>query len=142
MAARKESKTKVKTKHYVFGVDKMQEPMLRIGVNLESVNTTTSQLSALVLSLVKFELIRRNAYERWRLYLNQVGLRLPDLIAYLNVLHDDDQLIRNLKAYYFRSISGVEKIELLRQANELKEQLVDKIKLAKVLNSFPIQKVK
>ena len=137
------TKRKVKTKPYVFGVDKPEEPVLRIGVNLESVGTTTSQLSALVLSLVKFELIRRGAYDRWRLYLNQVGLRLKDLITYLNVLHDDEELIRLLKRYYYKSHAPqVDKTELLQEGYALREHLIQKINQVRILNSFPIHKEK
>jgi hypothetical protein len=142
-AATSKRKNAVKTKPYIFGVDKPDEAKLKIGVNLESVGTLSSQLAGLILSLVKFELIRRDAYNRWRLYLNQVGLRLKDLIAYLDVLHDDQQLINALKNYYVKTKTPTEdKIELKREANELKELLIEKIKQVKVLNDFPIHGIR
>src|SRR5258708_8712301 len=81
-------KNPIKIKPYVWGVDQPEPAALKIGVNLESVGVKSTQLASLVLTLIKFELVRRNAYPRWRLYFNQVGLKLLDLIAYLNVLYE------------------------------------------------------
>jgi len=142
MAATKR-KTKIKVKQFVFGVDETPSAALKIGVGLESVGTPSSQLAGLILSLIKFELLRRDAYQRWHLYISQVGLRLKDLIVYLDVLHDDADLVGELKAYYYKSIAEhTDKSALLYESLELREKLIDKIKQLKVLNAFPIHTVR
>jgi hypothetical protein len=136
-------KNKIKIKTFVFGVDEQPQAALKIGINLESVGTGTSQLAGLVLSLIKFELLRRNAYKRWQMYLNQVGLKLQDLTVYLDVLHDDSELVSSLKNYCVKiSKPEYDKVELLRESNQLKENLIQKIKQLKVLNTFPIRQVR
>jgi hypothetical protein len=135
-------KSPVRVKQFVFGRDPQEEAELKVSKTLESGIPKSTQIAGLVLTLIKFELIRRDAYPRWKMFLHQVGLRLWDLIAYLNVLYDDDELIKNLKAYYFKSkTSGYDRIELLREANELYETLLEKINSAKNLTEFSIHKV-
>jgi hypothetical protein len=142
-AATKKAKNKIKVKHFIWGVDTPESPTLKISVNLESVAARSTQLAGLVLTLIKFELIRRNAYDRWRLYLNQAGLKFQDLIAYLNVLYDDEQLVRSLRSYHFKSISPeYDKIALKREAYELYHELLGKIEKVKVLNSFPVHNIR
>src|SRR5258708_33860818 len=120
-------KNPIKMKAYGWGVDRREPATLKIGVNLESVGVKSTQLASLVLTLIKFELVRRNAYPRWRLYLNQVGLKLLDLIAYLNVLYDDDDLIKSLKAYYYKSKTpDYVKVTLLCEASKIYEKLIAK----------------
>lgn len=139
----KKQKNKVKVKPFVFGVDSQESAQLKVSVALESVGYKSTQLAGLVLSLIKFELIRRNAYPRWKMFLHQVGLRLWDLIAYLNVLYDDEELIKSLKAYYYKSKTpDYDKVALLREANELYEQLIRKINSVKVLNDFAIHNIR
>ena len=117
--------------------------MLKVGLNLESVGTKTTQLASLVYTLVKFELIRRDAYSRWRKYLNEVGLRLQGLISYMNVLYDDDQLIYSLKSYYYKSVTpDYDKLALLREANELLETLKEKVEKMKLLSEFQVQSIR
>lgn len=136
-------KNKIKVKPYKWGVDKPESAELKIGVNLESGGVKSTQLASLVLTLIKFELIRRGAFPRWRLYLNQVGLKLLDLIAYLNVLYDDEELIRSLKGYYYKSkTEDYDKNTLLQEANELYEQLIAKINSMKALNGFAVHNIR
>jgi len=117
--------------------------VLKVGLNLESVGTKTTQLASLVYTLVKFELIRRDAYSRWRKYLNEVGLRLQGLISYMNVLYDDDQLIYSLKSYYYKSVTpDYDKLALLREANELLETLKEKVEKMKLLSEFQVQSIR
>ncbi|MBX4186843.1 MAG: hypothetical protein KW802_01105 [Candidatus Doudnabacteria bacterium] len=133
----------VRIKHYRYGVDEPETADLKIGRNLESVAGKSTQLAGLVLTLIKFELIRRDAYPRWRSYLNQVGLKLLDLIAYLNVLYDDEDLVKALKAYYYKSkADGYDKISLLREANALYEDLLGKINHTKSLNGFAVHTIR
>jgi len=133
----------VRVKPYIFGFSKDEEPVLKVGLNLESVGTKTTQLASLVYTLVKFELIRRDAYSRWRKYLNEVGLRLQGLISYMNVLYDDDQLIYSLKSYYYKSVTpDYDKLALLREANELLETLKEKVEKMKLLSEFQVQSIR
>ncbi|OGE74159.1 MAG: hypothetical protein A3C49_01655 [Candidatus Doudnabacteria bacterium RIFCSPHIGHO2_02_FULL_42_25] len=137
------SKSRVRVKPYIFGFSKDEEPVLKVGLNLESVGTKTTQLASLVYTLVKFELIRRDAYSRWRKYLNEVGLRLQGLISYMNVLYDDDQLIYSLKSYYYKSVTpDYDKLALLREANELLETLKEKVEKMKLLSEFQVQSIR
>ena len=133
----------MRVKPYIFGFSKDEEPVLKVGLNLESVGTKTTQLASLVYTLVKFELIRRDAYSRWRKYLNEVGLRLQGLISYMNVLYDDDQLIYSLKSYYYKSVTpDYDKLALLREANELLETLKEKVEKMKLLSEFQVQSIR
>ncbi|MBX4191481.1 MAG: hypothetical protein KW804_01630 [Candidatus Doudnabacteria bacterium] len=134
---------KVRVKQFVFGLDKEESPELKVGINLESGILKSTQIAGLVLTLIKFELMRRSAYPRWKVFLHQVGLSLWDLIAYLNVLYDDASLIKDLKAYYFKSKSAeYSKVELLREANELYETLLEKINSARALSNFQVHSVR
>jgi hypothetical protein len=137
------TKSRIRVKPYIWGITKQEPPNLKIGLSMESVGTKTTELASLVYTLVKFELIRRNAYDRWQLYLNQVGLRLRDLTAYLNVLYDDENLINSLKAYYYKTKNeDYDKVELLREGNQLKEQLMEKVDQMRILSDFQVQSIR
>ncbi len=137
------TKTPVKINQYIFGVTKDEVVEQKIAMAMESGGTKTTELASLVLTLIKFELMRRDAYKRWRSYLNQVGLRLYDLIAYLNVLHDDEQIIKSLKAYYFKSKNAeYDRTTLLEEADQLIEQLMEKVDQGKILGDFTVQSVR
>jgi hypothetical protein len=133
----------VKIKEFRFDKDPQEKAELKIGVNLESVVVKPTQLAGLVLTLIRFELIRRDAYPRWKMFLHQVGLRLWDLIAYLNVLTDDEELVKSLKAYYFKSkLVDYDKTVLLREANQLYERLLEKINKVKNISEFSVHKIR
>ncbi len=134
---------KIKIKPFVFGIDPQPKvPTPKVGVNLESVVSRSSQLACLVLSLITFELVRRNAYKRWMFYINQVGLKLKDLVVYLDVLHDNRDLVAQLKAFCYKAEAPeYDKQTLIREAYELRQQLTETLKKAEAFNDFQVHQI-
>src|SRR5437868_6505188 len=67
--------------------------------NVESVSPKIKILENLIKTLIRTELIKLQAYDRWNPYLNHYQSDFLGLVAILDLFHEDADLIGRLKRF-------------------------------------------
>ena len=124
---------KVQKVDFVFSTHESEFKVVRA---VESGVLKVKILENLVKTLIRTELIKLGAYDRWNPYLNDYQSNFLGLVAILDLFHHDSSLISKLKGFYRlrKKISlkdpAVDPNKYLSESYNLHQILMEKIKTA------------
>jgi hypothetical protein len=119
------NQNQIKINRTIFNMDPRIEKTTKISRNVDSGQTQLQQMGTLILTLLRLEAIRSGAYERWQPYFNEGHLDFPGLLAYLNVFHNDQNIIQKLEKYFSLRQNVLMKLKKDRSNPKLVQRLQD-----------------
>lgn len=108
-----------------FNFTSRAEKTTKIARTVDSGSTQLQQLGSLIMTLLRLEAIRANAYERWQPYFNEGRLDFMGLLGYLNVFHEDQSVIRKLEQYFRSRQAVLGKLKNDKDNPKLLERLIE-----------------
>jgi hypothetical protein len=113
----------IKIKRTIFNMDAPIHKTTKVARVVDSGTTQLQQLETLIQTLLRLEAIRATAYDRWQPFFNESKMNFLGLVAYLDIFHNDESMIRKLQKYFRTREKTLDEL----RADRNNEKLVSKL---------------